>query len=190
MHLDVVVDDIGGALARAVEAGAVVGATPLVARAAEAGGCYRVRDGVLESLQVAGGYAPVPRPPGVLLLSDVKRRGKPVLRNGSAAVWDIGDGVLCFEFTSKMNALDPDVLGLLGKALGLAGRPGGGYRAMVIHNEGENFSVGANLGLALFAANVAAWPVIEGMVGAGQEAYKALKYAPFPVVSALLLPPC
>lgn len=161
-----------------------VAVPPLLARAAEAGGFYRVQDGVLESLQVAGGYAPVPRPPGVLLLSDVKRRSKPVLRNGSAAVWDIGDGVLCFEFTSKMNALDPDILGLLGKALGLASQKGGGYRAMVIHNEGENFSVGANLGLALFAANVAAWPVIEGMVGAGQEAYKALKYAPIPVVGA------
>ena len=158
-----------------------VAVPPLLARAAEAGGFYRVQDGRLESLQAAGGYAPVPRPPGVLLLSDVKRRSKPVLRNGSAAVWDIGDGVLCFEFTSKMNALDPDILGLLGKALGLAGK---GYRAMVVHNEGENFSVGANLGLALFAANVAAWPVIEGMVGAGQEAYKALKYAPIPVVGA------
>ena len=54
----------------------------------------------------------------------------------------------------------------------------------MIYNEGQNFSVGANLGLALFAANIAAWGEIEKLVAAGQQTYKALKYAPFPVVSA------
>ena len=142
---------------------------------------YRVQDGRLECLTSSGEYAPVARPAGVLLLQDVKRAGKPVLRNGSASVWDIGDGVLCFEFTSKMNALDPEILGLLGKALGVAAK---GYRGMVVYNEGENFSVGANLGIAMFAANVAAWPVIEQQVAGGQAAYKALKYAPVPVVGA------
>ena len=60
-------------------------------------------------------------------------------------MWDIGDGVACFEFTSKMNALDPDIMALLGKASKLTGKS---YKAMVIYNEGSNFSVGANLGLA------------------------------------------
>jgi 3-hydroxyacyl-CoA dehydrogenase len=54
----------------------------------------------------------------------------------------------------------------------------------VIYNEGTNFSVGANIGLALFAANVALWPMIEDLVATGQKTYKALKYAPFPVVGA------
>jgi 3-hydroxyacyl-CoA dehydrogenase len=54
----------------------------------------------------------------------------------------------------------------------------------VIYNEGQNFSVGANLGLAIFAANIAAWSEIEKLIAAGQQTYKALKYAPFPVVSA------
>ena len=58
------------------------------------------------------------------------------------------------------------------------------FKALVVYNEGANFSVGANLGTALFAANIAAWGEIEKAVGAGQQAYKALKYAPFPVVSA------
>ena len=142
---------------------------------------YRVEGGRLECLTPAGEYAPVRRGEGVILLADVKRAGKPVLRNGSASVWDIGDGVLCFEFTSKMNALDPDSLGLLGQAVGLAAKS---YKGMVIYNEGDNFSVGANLGIAMFAANVAAWPVIEQQVAGGQAAYKALKYAPVPVVGA------
>ena len=142
---------------------------------------YRVEVGVLECLTPAGAYAPVARRPGVLLLQDVKRAGKPVLRNGSASVWDIGDGVLCFEFTSKMNSIDPDIMALLNKAIGLAAKS---YRGVVVYNEGENFSVGVNLGLAMFAANVAAWPVIEQLVAGGQATYKALKYAPIPVVGA------
>ena len=142
---------------------------------------YRTEGGRLEALTVAGSYAPVARPAGVLLLADVKRAGKPVLRNGSASVWDVGDGVLCFEFTSKMNALDPEIMALLGKTIALVAAS---YKGLVIYNEGENFCVGANLGLALFAANVAAWPAIEQMVTGGQQTYKALKYAPFPVVSA------
>ena len=139
---------------------------------------YRVEAGRLEALTPAGTYAPVTRPEGVLLLADIKRAAKPVLKNASASVWDIGDGVLCLEFTSKMNALDTDIMAMLGQATARA------EKGLVIYNEGENFCVGVNLGLALFAANVAAWPVIEQQVAGGQQAYKALKYAKVPVVAA------
>ena len=142
---------------------------------------YRVEAGQLECLGLDGAYTAVKRAPGVLLLADVKRASKPVLRNGSASVWDIGDGVLCFEFTSKMNSIDPEIMALLGKTVALATKS---HKGIVIYNEGENFSVGANLGLALFAANVAAWPMIEEMVGGGQAAYKGVKYSPVPVVGA------
>jgi len=54
----------------------------------------------------------------------------------------------------------------------------------VVYNEGSNFSAGANLGLAIFAMNIAAWGEVEKLVSGGQKAYKALKYAPFPVVAA------
>jgi 3-hydroxyacyl-CoA dehydrogenase len=62
--------------------------------------------------------------------------------------------------------------------------PAQGYEALVIHNEGTNFSVGANVGLALFAANIAAWPKITESVKQGQDIYKKLKFAPFPVIGA------
>jgi len=142
---------------------------------------YRVEGGQLQALTVAGDYADVRRPEGVLLLADIKRAGKPVLKNGSASVWDLGGGVLCLEFTSKMNSIDDQIMAMLGKAIGLAAKA---YKGLVIYNEGENFCVGANLGVALFAANVAAWPVIEQAVAGGQAAYKTLKYAPVPVVAA------
>jgi 3-hydroxyacyl-CoA dehydrogenase len=142
---------------------------------------YRVEDGRLEQLGAAGSYLPVERPAGVLLLADLKRTRAPLLRNASAALWDIGDGIACFEFTSKMNALDGDTLDLLARSIALVAER---HRAMVIYNEGENFSVGANLGLALFALNVGLWGQLEELVAKGQQVYRALKYAPFPVVGA------
>jgi 3-hydroxyacyl-CoA dehydrogenase len=150
---------------------------------ADAGGksFYRVEGGRRQFLNTAGAYQDIVRAPGVFLLEDIKLASKPVLRNGSAALWDIGDGVACFEFTSKSNALDDKTIELLGKSIEIVG---GTFEALVIYNEGSNFSLGANLGLALFAANIAAWGNIEDSIAAGQQTYKALKYAPFPVVAA------
>jgi 3-hydroxyacyl-CoA dehydrogenase len=143
---------------------------------------YRVQDGQLQSFAPDGEYRDVTRSPGVLLLEDVKRRTKPLAKNASASLWDIGDGVACLEFHSKMNSLDPDIMAMVTKAVGLGKK--GAFRALVVYNEGSQFSVGANLGLALFAANIGAWGEIESMIEAGQGAYNALRGAPFPVVGA------
>ncbi len=153
----------------------------LLSLAAEKGGFYRTEQGRLQYLSTDGSYAAVERAPGVLLLSDVKRAAKPILRNGSASLWDIGDGVACLEFHSKMNAIDPETLKLIGQSVETVGK---NYKAMVLHNEGSNYSVGVNLGLALFAINVGAWPMMEDIIKQGQDAFKALKFAPFPVVGA------
>ncbi len=156
-------------------------AVPPLLEAARDKTFYRFAEGRRQVLGSDGVYRDVLRPDGVLMLEDIKRVSKPVLKNASAAVWDLGDGVLCFEFTSKSNALDADIIALLGKTIPLVQAK---YKALVIYNEGRNFSVGANLGLAIFAANIAAWGEIEKLIAGGQQAYKALKYAPFPVVSA------
>lgn len=153
----------------------------LLDAAAKAGGFYRLENDKPQYFGADGAYHDVKRPDGVLLLSDIKLASKPIARNGSASLWDIGDGVACLEFHSKMNALDQDSLGLLKQALDHVGKK---MKALVIHNEAENFSVGANVGLALFAANVALWPMIEDLIGQGQAVYKAVKYAPFPVIGA------
>jgi 3-hydroxyacyl-CoA dehydrogenase len=142
---------------------------------------YRVENGKRQFLGIDGAYHDLVRSPGVLLLEDIKLASKPVLRNGSASLWDVGDGVVCFEFTSKSNALDDQIFELLNKSIDLVSTK---YKAMVIYNEGSNFSLGANLGLALFAANIAAWGEIEKSITAGQQTHKRLKYAPFPVVAA------
>ena len=143
---------------------------------------YRVQDGMPQYRATDGGFQPIPRADGVLLLSDIKLRSKPLARNAGASLWDIGDGVACLEFHTKMNALDPDIVAMIGRAIAMGKK--GAFKALVIHNEGENFSVGANIGLALFAANIAAWGEIEGMIEGGQKAMHALRAAPFPVVGA------
>ncbi|NFV79652.1 3-hydroxyacyl-CoA dehydrogenase/enoyl-CoA hydratase family protein [Magnetospirillum aberrantis] len=156
-------------------------AVPAILKTASGKTFYRVENGTRQVLGMDGAYRDLVRPDGVVMLADIKLKSQPVLKNGSAALWDIGDGVACFEFTSKMNALDPDIMDLLTKSIRRVKKD---FKALVVYNEGSNFSVGANLGLAIFAANIAAWTEIESLVAAGQQAYKALKYAPFPVVGA------
>ncbi len=143
---------------------------------------YRTENGVLQYRTTEGEYLDLPRPEGVLLLADIKRRSKPLAKNSSACLWDIGDGVVCLEFTSKMNTMDPMIMGMIRKAVELI--PAMGFKAMVIYNEGSNFSAGANLGLLVYAANLAMWEESKQLVKEGQDTYMALKYAPFPVVGA------
>ncbi len=154
---------------------------PAILRIADGRPFYRIEGGHRQALGLDGEYHDLARPEGVIMLEDIKLNAKPVLRNGSAALWDIGDGVACFEFTSKMNSLDPDIMDLLMRSIHEVAQD---FKALVIYNEGANFSVGANLGLALFAANIAAWTEIENLVAQGQATYRMLKYAPFPVVGA------
>ncbi len=157
-------------------------AVPPLLEAVGEGSFYRSENGVLQVFSTAGDYQDVVRPEGVLLLADIKRRSKPLAKNPSAALWDIGDGVVCLEFTSKMNTMDPMIMGMIRKAVELI--PAMGFRAMVIYNEGSNFSAGANLGLLAFAANLAMWDEARQLVKEGQDTYMALKYASFPVVGA------
>ena len=145
------------------------------------GSFYRTEGAALLQFGTDGAYHPVRRAEGVLLLEDIRRAGAALLRNGAASAWDLGDGVVCFEITTKMNAMDEQVLSLLGKTIALVRER---FRALVLYTDAANFSAGANLGLALFAANIAAWGEIEKLISTGQQVFKSLKYAPFPVVAA------
>ena len=142
---------------------------------------YKVSSGKLTFADLSGNYQPVHRAEGVLLLSDIKLQNPAVLSNPSASLWDIGDGVACLEFHSKMNTLDMDTMTLIRQSIDKVSSE---FSALVIHNDGENFSAGANLGLLMQAIHNSDWPAVEQLVKQGQQTYKALKYAPFPVVGA------
>ncbi len=175
------IDRIGMRETSALLAAESIEMPAFVAQAAKASGFYRLHETRPQYLGTDGAYHDVLRPAGVVLLEDIRRVAKPVIKNGSASLWDIGDGVACLEFTTKMNALDPGIVELIERSVAIVGEK---FKALVIYNEGGNFSVGANLGLAAFAANIAAWGEIEKTLAAGQKAMLALKYAPFPVIAA------
>ncbi|NIJ33116.1 3-hydroxyacyl-CoA dehydrogenase [Sphingomonas oligoaromativorans] len=154
---------------------------PALLKAAGTNPFYRVENGKRQYLAADGSYRDVVRAEGVVLLEDIKRHSEPLLRNASASLWDVGDGVVVLEFTSKMNSFDEEIIKLIQQAIPLVKAQ---FKALVVYNEGSNFSAGANLGLALFAVNIAAWSEIDKLIAGGQAAFKALKYAPFPVVAA------
>ncbi len=167
---------------------------PPLLRKIGAGKFYQQEGAELRQFAADGSYKKIRRGPGILLLDDIKRASKkPLLGNKSASVWDIGDGVLCFEIHaelrgSMLNMLDGDILGLLEKTLALMEQK---YKALVLYNDDlreaphkTNFSTGANIGMAYLMANIRLWGKIENSVKDGQKLYLAMRYAPFPVVAA------
>ena len=183
---------------------------PLLAAARE-GGFYREAGGHVEQIRAAGigtaeagpdgvgaagtdatgadpggigaaaGYVPIVPPRGIIRLADVKRGRERVIGNDSASLWDAGRDVACLEFHTRMNTLDQAVLELVGEALDVVPDR---FAGLVIHNDGENFSAGANLGEALFAIGAGAWDLLAAAAVLGQGTFRAMKYAPFPVVGA------
>ncbi len=111
----------------------------------------------------------------------MKRGEAPVLKNDGAEAWDLGDGVLGLTFKTKANSIDPDVISMLGKA---AERAEEDFRALVIHNDGDHFCVGANLFLIVMTASNKDWEQLRSIVKAYQDATQRLKYARVPVVGA------
>ena len=129
----------------------------------------------------AGTYAELEPRPGVAVLADMKRARGVVQQNAGASLVDLGDGVLCLEFHSKMNALGDDFVRMLYAGMDETSR---NFQAMVVANDGEHFSVGANLMLVLLAAQDAEWDELDAAVRRFQNAVMGMKYAPFPVVAA------
>jgi 3-hydroxyacyl-CoA dehydrogenase len=129
----------------------------------------------------ANRYLPVEARPGVTVLSDLKRARGVVKKNAGASLIDLGDGVLCCEFHSKMNTLGDDVFAML--RAGLAELETN-FDAMLIGNQGDNFSVGANLMMVLLAAQDEEWDDLSAAVQGFQQLNMQLKYAPKPVVAA------
>ncbi len=142
---------------------------------------YKISNGRIEYRNISGQYQKIVRDKGVLLLSDCKLKATAVLENASASLWDIGDGVACFEFHSKMNTFDMDILSLLRDSVKKVEED---FDALVIHNEADNFSAGANLGLLTAAIDRGDWDGVENLIQQGQQTFMDLKYAPFPVVAA------
>lgn len=153
----------------------------LLQQAVKHGGFYRIDKGTKQYLEENGGYRDIQHAPGVMLLEDIKRNSQPLIQNQSASLWDIGDGITCFEIHTKMNAIDASVLKMLRQAIDFVPKA---HKAMVIYNEGAQFSVGANIKEFVTQAKDGNWGEIETFARDGQQTLLALKRCSFPVVAA------
>jgi 3-hydroxyacyl-CoA dehydrogenase len=129
----------------------------------------------------SGTYVPLIDPLGVIILKSVKDRTGVIKKNPGASLIDIGDGVACLEWHSKMNAIGGDNLAMLKFALAEVEK---NFAGLVVGNQGVNFSVGANLMLMLMEAQDENWEELDMMGRAFQSSIMSLRYSPKPVVVA------
>ena len=120
-------------------------------------------------------------PAGILVLDRFRHAGHVVEKNAGASLIDLGDGVVCCEFHSKMNSIGADTVQMLHAALK---RLKTDFEAMIIANQATNFCVGANLMMVLMLAQEQEWDEVHLAVRQFQQVNLALKHAPKPVVAA------
>jgi len=126
-------------------------------------------------------YLPLPDSPGIIILKSVKDRTGVIKKNAGASLIDIGDGVACLEFHSKMNAIGGDTLQMVKQALSEVDK---NFVGLVVGNQGQNFCVGANLMLMLLEAQEENWEELDMMGRVFQNSTMSLRYSPKPVVVA------
>ncbi len=126
-------------------------------------------------------YLPLSDTPGTIILKSVKDRTGVIKKNAGASLIDIGDGVACLEFHSKMNAIGGDTLQMLKTSLAEVEK---NFVGLVVGNQGQNFCVGANIMLMLMEAQEENWEELDMMSRVFQQSTMSLRYSPKPVVVA------
>jgi 3-hydroxyacyl-CoA dehydrogenase len=142
-----------------------------------------LRDGVpplLQQPKIREGLVP-PAAPDLQILRSAKERTKVVKKNAGASLVDLGDGVLCVEFHSKMNSIGADTVQMLQLGVREASQ---NFQALVVGNDAPNFSAGANLMLVLLEAQEENWDEVDLMIRAFQQTTMAMRYADVPVIVA------
>ncbi|MEE2828533.1 MAG: 3-hydroxyacyl-CoA dehydrogenase/enoyl-CoA hydratase family protein [Myxococcota bacterium] len=157
---------------------------PVVDEAIAAGGWYRRTEGQTCYLDILGSkeHQPIDQAEGVVVLNDLRESGRIVKKNLGASVIDLGDGILGLEFHTKMNSIDDDIVSMYNDAMDLLETDD--WQGMVVANEGQNFSVGANIMLVVMAAMSQQWEQIEAMTRGLQDTLMRAKYHPKPIVTA------
>ncbi len=132
-------------------------------------------------LAKSGEFAPEEDIPGSISLARLKAQGKIIEKNRGATLIDLGDGIACLEFHTKMNTVDADLTQMIFTACDIVERD---FDGLVIANEAEHFSAGANLMMIVMQANQQKWDDIELAVATFQKAIQRITYCAKPVVTA------
>ncbi len=144
---------------------------------------YKKENGKLHYYDLASKeYVAVKEDPRVFVIEDVKADEQRIIaHNPSASLLDMGDGVLCLEFHSKMNALDDDIFKMMIRAREELDND---WAGLVVGNQGDHFCAGANIFVVAIAAQQGEWEQLEATIKRAQDALMAFRYSPKPVVSA------
>src|SRR5690606_36714340 len=116
-----------------------------------------------------------------LIILDNIRKSSAVFQNSGVVLEDLGDGILNLEFRSKMNSIGGDVLAGVNKAVEIAEKD---FDGLVIANQGQNFSVGANIGMIFMMAVEQEYEELNAAVKYFQDTSMRLRYSSIPVVAA------
>lgn len=142
---------------------------------------YKAENGQRKYYDIQGkSYQTVPGTDEFILL-DTLRENKVLWQNDGATIIDLGDGVLNVEFRTKMNTLGSDPIEAINRAIDMAEK---GYRGVVIGNEGQNFSAGANLAMLFMYAIEQEFDEVEMMIRQFQNTMMRARYSAIPVVAA------
>ncbi len=130
-----------------------------------------------------GTYGAVEAIAGAISLARVRAQKKVLQTNGDASLLDLGDGVVCLEFHSKLNTLGAGVLSALREALERVDREG--FAGLVLGNDDpRTFTAGADLAMVGGLAQQGDWKQLDAAVSTFQQCSMSLRFAPFPVVAA------
>lgn len=142
---------------------------------------YKIVNGKKLCYDVASkSYQSIPGTENFILL-DAVRSSSTVWKNSGTTLTDIGDGILNLEFHTKMNTIGGEVLQGINHAIDVAEKD---FRGLVISNEGQNFSAGANLGMVFMFAIEQEWDELDFAIRAFQNTTGRIRYSSIPVVAA------
>lgn len=142
---------------------------------------YKIENGTRKYYDIpSGAYKAIPGTESFLILDNF-RQNKTVWKNAGVTVTDIGDGIINAEFHTKMNSIGGEVIQGVNKAIEIAEKD---FRGLVISNEGDNFSAGANVGLIFTMAIEQDWEELDMAIRTFQNTNMRIRYSSIPVVVA------
>lgn len=142
---------------------------------------YSVKDGNTYYYDIPKkAHAKIPGQDAFIILDNI-RESRKVFENKSVSVQDLGDGILNVEFRSKMNSIDGDVLNGLNHAIDLAEKE---YQGLVVSNNGQNFSVGANIGMIFMFAVEQEYEELNAAINYFQDTMMRMRYSSIPTIAA------
>ncbi len=142
---------------------------------------YKIENGIKYYYdQNSGSYKMIPGSDQILSLETLKPTNT-IWKNSGTTIIDLGDGIICLEFHTKMNTIGGEVIQGIHKAIDLAENE---YKGLVIYNDGENFSAGANVGMIFMMAAEQEYDELNFAIATFQKTMMRLRYSSIPVISA------